>query len=82
MENALFNPGVKLEASKEPSPEPLCLLLGRDRDGRWIIQESHGLFGGVFASRDAAIAYGKFESADRPSLIRLAGEPIELKWSS
>ena len=81
MENALFNHGVKLEGSKKP-PEPLCLLLGRDREGRWIIQESHGLFGGLFASKDAAIAYGKFESADRPSLIRLAAEPIDLDWSS
>ena len=63
-------------------PEPLDFVLGRDHGGHWIVQETYGLCGGLFASKDAAISYAKFESADRKSVIRLAPDPIELNCSS
>jgi len=56
--------------------------LGRDRGGRGIVHETHGLCGGLFASKDAALSFAKFESADRASVIRLASDPIELDCSS
>jgi hypothetical protein len=82
MESSLFDAPLQQEAPEEVPPEPLCFVLGRDRGGHWIVQESHGLCGGLFASKDAAVAYAKFESADRPSVIRLSTEPIELNCSS
>jgi hypothetical protein len=82
MENRLFNPGLEQEAPEEAPPEPLCFVLGRDHGGCWIVQESHGICGGLFASKSAAISYAKFESADRPSVVRLSTEPIELNCSS
>ena len=78
----MFNASLELEAPEETPPEPLCFVLGRDHVGCWIVQETHGLCGGLFASRDAAISYAKFESADRPSVIRLSPDPIELNCSS
>jgi hypothetical protein len=36
----------------------------------------------LFASKDAAISYAKFESADRERIIRLDPDPVELKFSS
>jgi hypothetical protein len=80
MESLLFNVSVEeKEAPPEPpSLEPFEFVLGRDRGGHWIVQETHGLCGGVFASKDAAISYAKFESADRRSVIRIARDPIEL----
>jgi hypothetical protein len=65
---------------EEAVPEPLSFVLGRDHSGCWIVQETHGLCGGLFASKDAAVAYAKAESA-RASDIRLAPEPIELNCS-
>jgi hypothetical protein len=70
-----------LEHAEAP-PEPLCFVLGRDHGGHCIVQETHGLCGGLFTRKDAAISYAKFESADRKSVIRLASDPIELKCSS
>lgn len=75
MENCLFD--TKAEENEVP-PEPLSFTLGRDHDGRWIVQETHGLCGGLFASRDAAIRYAKFEGAERGSVIRQTPHPIEL----
>jgi hypothetical protein len=81
MEISLLNVRIEQEAPEENLPEALSFVLGRNRSGLWILQESHGLCGGMFATKDAAISYAKFESADRPSVIRLVAEPIELKCS-
>lgn len=82
MEKKLFNDSLEREAPEETPPEPLCFVLGRDHGGCWIVQETHGLCGGLFTSKDAAVSYAKFESADRPSVIRLSPDPIELNCSS
>jgi|HubBroStandDraft_1064217.scaffolds.fasta_scaffold436614_1 hypothetical protein len=84
MESLLFKTSVEeKEAPPEPlSPEPLSFVLGRDHSGHWIVQETHGRCGGLFASKDAAISYARFESADRESVIRLTPDPIELNCSS
>jgi len=74
MESTL--PNASLEQEEVP-PEPLCFVLGRDHGGHWIFQETHGLCGGLFASRDAAVSFARFESADRKSEIRLSPHPIE-----
>jgi hypothetical protein len=79
MESLLFNTDLEQE---EAVPEPLCFVLGRDHGGHWVVQETHGLCGGLFASKDAAVDYAKFESADRERIIRLASDPIELDCSS
>ena len=83
-ESSLFNTSAEeKEAPSEPlSPKHLIFVLGRDLGGNWIVQETHGLCGGLFVSKDAAISFARFESADRPSDIRLASDPIELNcWS-
>jgi hypothetical protein len=82
MESSLLNVRIEQEAAEESPPDALSFVLGRDRSGLWIVQESHGLCGGMFATKDAAISYAKFESAERPSVIRLSAEPIELNCSS
>ncbi len=69
------------QADEVPS-EPLCFLLGRDREGYWIVRETHGLCGGLFADENAATRYAKFESAGRRSTIRLVRDPIALNCSS
>ena len=75
----LFPNGIEKDLGAEP-PEPLSFVLGRDHGGHWIVQETHGLCGGLFASKDAAIHYARSE--DSNSVIRLIPHPIELKCSS
>jgi hypothetical protein len=72
---------TKVQPDELPS-DPLCFLLGRDHDGYWIVRETQGLCGGVFANENAATRYAKFESAGRRSTIRLVPDPIELNCSS
>jgi hypothetical protein len=79
MESRLFEPNA--EENEVPS-EPLSFVLGRDGGGRWIVQEAHGLCGGLFASQDAAIRYAKSEAAERGGVIRLVPDRIELKCRS
>src|ERR1700676_4667960 len=76
MERLLSN---TIRESKEP-PEPLSFVLGRDRGGHWIVQEAHGLCGGLFANKDAALRYAKSECAEGEARIRLSPEAIELKY--
>jgi hypothetical protein len=78
METPVLDANVDVE---EASPEPLCFVVGRDHSGHWIVQETHGLFGGLFRTLDAAIRYAKFESADRKSVIRHSAHPLALNCS-
>jgi len=50
---------------EEAPPEPLCFVLGRDHGGHWIVQEAHGLCGGLFRQQRRRHQLAKFESADR-----------------
>lgn len=72
---------IIVEAS-EPLPVSPAVdeayLVGRDGEGHWIAVEVHGLGGGVFTSREAAVRYAQFETARRPGAIRLASEPLSL----
>ena len=69
------------EPPPEP-PEPLEFTLGRDHGGHWVVRESHGLCGGLFASRDAAIRFIRAENADRSRFLRVARAPLELDFAS
>ena len=73
---------VYYESSAKESPEPLKFVLGRDRGGHWIVQEAHGLCGGLFASKDAAIRYARSECAERAGSVSESAEAIELKYAS
>ncbi len=70
------------ENKKQVPSKPLCFVLGRDHGGCWIVQETNGLCGGLFASEKAAVRYVKSEGAGRESVIRLVSDPIELNCSS
>jgi hypothetical protein len=79
MEKRLFDTNAE---ENEVPPEPLSFVLGRDHGGHWIVQEAHGLCGGLFASENDAIRYAKSESGGRGTVIRFLPNPIELKcWS-
>ncbi len=57
-------------------------MLGRDRGGHWIVQEAHGLCGGLFVNKAAAMRYARSEYAEREASISVSPEAIELKYSS
>jgi hypothetical protein len=55
----------------------LTFIIGQDRAGHWIVRETHGLGGGIFVSRDAALAYAEFETDHRPGAVRLTTQSLE-----
>ncbi|MGP0092500.1 MAG: hypothetical protein ACLPKB_21445 [Xanthobacteraceae bacterium] len=63
----------------EPPRNPLRFIIGQDRKGHWIVRETHGLGGGIFVSREAALDYAEFETDHRPGAVRLAAQPLELE---
>jgi hypothetical protein len=79
METTLFDTNAR---DDDVPPEPLCLLMGRDNGGHWIVRETHGVCGGMFTTRNAASKYAQSEIARRPGAVRIITEPIELTSSS
>ncbi|MGH1575152.1 hypothetical protein ACRAWG_36535 [Methylobacterium sp. P31] len=44
---------------------PPVLLVGRGRNGGWLVQDVNGAIGGQFRSRKAALSFAKSESRFR-----------------
>ena len=57
----------------------LTFLVGRDRSGHWLALETHGLAGGIFASKDAALHYAVLETSHRPEAVHVTDDPIEFR---
>lgn len=54
-----------------------CLIIGQDVEGHWLVCENHGLMGGIFVSRDAALHFARTECCAFPgATIIFAGQPL------
>ena len=51
-------------------------LVGQDSDGHWLAVETHGLGGGIFTTKDAAVHYARAETDKRPGAVILASWPV------
>ena len=51
------------------SPSQPRFLIGRDRDGFWIVRDESGLIGGLFVTEAAARHFAEFESDHRPGAV-------------
>jgi len=72
-------PDADLASDAEPPSSQLRFIIGQDRQGHWIAKEPHGLAGGIFVSREAALDYAEFETEHRPGAVRLSRQPLELE---
>ena len=61
------------------SPTAMSFLVGQNAKGNWVALETHGLAGGIFVSREAAIHYAEFETDHRSGAVHLAPRPLDLK---
>jgi hypothetical protein len=53
-------------------------LIGKDRGGRWVVQDQRGLCGGLFVSQADAIRYAMFETARQPQAVIMVPDVIDL----
>ena len=61
----------------EAAKDPLHFVVGQDGCGNWVVTEAHGLYGGIFSSKDAALRFAKFETADRRGECAITAERLE-----
>lgn len=55
--------------------------MGKDSRGRWVVQDSRGLSGGVFADRENALHYALFENGGRARAVIMIPGLLELNLS-
>ena len=55
-----------------------CLLVGRDRRGRWVVRNQVGTTGGLFIDRAAALHFAMLENGNRPQAVIMVPGTLEL----
>jgi hypothetical protein len=55
-------------------------VIGQDPKGNWIVAEARKRFGGMFATREAALKYAAVEWGLDPERVRWSNEPLGL-WT-
>jgi hypothetical protein len=69
---------------KEPpssqSAFPLYMI-GRDGQGRWVVQDQSGLHGGLFINRAEALKFALFENGHRPQAVVMVPGILELNMA-
>lgn len=63
----------------DPIDDPLHIVIGQDDAGQWIVEETHGLCGGIFSSKDAALRFAKSETADRKGNLAMTSDRLEFR---
>jgi len=56
----------------------LQFVIGQDPKGHWIVAETCKRFGGMFATREAALKYAALEWGLDPERVRWSNEPLGL----
>lgn len=64
-----------------PSSSSSLFMIGKDRRGRWVVQDQKGLCGGLFVDRVQAIKFALFENGHRPQAIVMVPGELELNMS-
>jgi hypothetical protein len=53
-------------------------LIGQNRRGNWVAQMNHGLIGGLFINRAAALKFALFENGNHPEAVVAVPGVLEL----
>jgi hypothetical protein len=59
---------------RSPPPRtmlPRHFLMGRNRDGRWVVQDQGGMWGGVFLDRTAALKFALSENGHPHAVVMI-----------
>jgi hypothetical protein len=82
---ALQKKGNHMRHTEPPSPDlgsrtPL-FLIGRDREGHWVVRDLQGRRGGLFVDRTEALKYALFENGKRPQAVVMVPGILDLDMS-
>jgi hypothetical protein len=54
-------------------------IVGRDGSDHWVVMETHGLCGGLFADRTTALRFARDESHGRPYDVEIAENRLDFR---
>ncbi|MEV4605208.1 hypothetical protein MRBLMR1_000134 [Neorhizobium sp. LMR1-1-1.1] len=63
---------------REPPATGIRFTVGRDRSGRWIVNDAQGKVGGLFTDRASAVHFAMFESDHIPGAVWCLPEHVTL----
>jgi len=67
-----------MSVQKNPMPRSSCLLVGKDRRGRWVVRNERGTSGGLFIDRAAALRFAMLEIGNDPRAVIVVPGTLEL----
>ena len=70
--------GQQLRRNGSSTPSRARFMVGRDKRGRWIVQDQHGLVGGLFVNEAAALHFAGEECNHNPTDICRAPDGVVL----
>ena len=59
--------GQKVPPSTKPAST--LFMIGKDSNGRWVVQDQRGLNGGLFVDRAQALKFALFENGNCPQAV-------------
>lgn len=65
-----------------PRQHHRTFYVGRDQRGRWVVQDSDHLCGGLFISRAAAFKFALFETGRQPQAVISVADALELDFDT
>ena len=57
-------------------------FIGQNRRGNWVAKMKHGLIGGLFINRAAALKFALFENGNHPEAVVAVPGVLELDMST
>jgi hypothetical protein len=72
----------KGEPPSASGPTLAPFLIGKNRHGDWVVQDTSGLRGGLFVDRTQALKFAMWECGNRPQAVIMVPEGLELDMSA
>ncbi len=74
-------PPQDIYQNASPAPEadvdPLRFVIAKDATNHWIVMETHGLYGGIFVSKEAAVKFADSECGGRTATLEVVSDQSE-----
>jgi hypothetical protein len=64
--------------SRRPNSSARLFRVGKDSHGNWVVQDEHGLCGGLFVDRAQALKFAMFENGNQPQAVIMVPHVLEL----
>jgi hypothetical protein len=77
-----MHPMSKGEPPSASGPTLAPFLIGKNRHGDWVVQDTRGLRGGLFVDRAQALKFAMWECGNRPQAVIMVPEGLELDMSA